>query len=129
MTQIVKQLLGYFLQGSFSCKNQSEAAKAAGSRGQCCATDSDDGGVERLEEAEKNVHLSALSLAVITPFELPLPLQGASGFFSYVQHYQADSWALEKRPSFVPVHATSIFLGLQMLLGMTKEALRRMKQQ
>lgn len=41
-----------------------------------------------------------------------LPSQGASGFFSYVQYYQADSWALEKRPSFVPVRSTSVFLGL-----------------
>lgn len=32
-----------------------------------------------------------------------LPSQGAGGS---VQHYQADSWALEKRPSFVSVHAT-----------------------
>lgn len=41
-----------------------------GSRGQCCATYSANRVVEKLE-AERNVHLSALSLTVIAPFELP----------------------------------------------------------
>lgn len=40
-----------------------------------------------------------------------LPSRGATAFFSYVQHYQGDSWAWEKRPSFLPVRATSVFLG------------------
>lgn len=53
-----------------------------------------------------------------------LPSRGASGFFSYVQHYQADRWAWEKRPSFVRVHATSVSLGLQMLFGIACYKLR-----
>lgn len=70
MAQIVGQLL-YFPQGSSPCHTQSKVVKAVGSRGQCCATDSAGRGVEILKEAKRNVHLSALSLAMITPFKLP----------------------------------------------------------
>lgn len=67
------------------CSFQPAVVNAVGSRGQCWTTDGvymeerEEAGavgggvggvVERLEEAEGNVHLSALSLTMITPFEL-----------------------------------------------------------
>lgn len=63
----------------------------------------------RLEEAEREqTSFCVVCKSVITPFELPA-FTRAGGFFSCMHRYQADSCALEKRPSFAPVHATSAF--------------------
>lgn len=63
-----------------------------------------------LEEAEKGKKTSfcVVCKSVIIEFELPA-FTRARGFFSCMHRYQADSCALEKRPSFAPVRATSGF--------------------
>lgn len=75
------------------------------SRGQCWAIDRVRTGWRRWA---KKASSCVVSESVIAPFELPA-FTRARGFFSCVQRYQADSCALQKRPSFVRTLATSGF--------------------
>lgn len=71
-------------------------------------------GVERLQEAQRNVHLSALSLSVITPFELAA-FTGSQWFLLKCATLSVRQLGLGEKAKlffFFPCCTSTVFVGL-----------------
>lgn len=107
MTDCLTVLWTVFLQSRFRCSTESEAVNSeavnsVGNRGQCCATDRGDETVGGREKCASCCIVSHCDHSIWTPC-----LHGKPEVSSYMCNIiRPDSWALEKRPLFVPVRAT-----------------------